>query len=385
VTVAGPLRVEIARTLAELDRLRTAWDELPWRREEAAYPYYHARLRLREDVIGPFAAVVFESGRPVAGLAGRLELRGLETAIGNRVIYAPRVRYLRVVDGGIASSSHETLELLRSATGQALASGEADALGLPPLELGSDELAVFGTLGGALERQPFIAPWTRRRLVLPDTFEEFVVSRSRKTRKHLRRDARRLEEAFGDRLSVAVLREPGDESRLVEDAERVARSTYQRAMGAGFADTDEQRELVRVGLQHGWVRAYLLHVDGTPVAYWLCSTYGRTMLLRTGGFDHGYARHRVGIYLLMRAIEDACGDPSLDVLDFGPGDAAYKQQFSNESREERNAVVFAPTLRGRRINAMRAAILGPARLARAGLDAAQLTGRVRAGLRRQSR
>jgi len=50
----------------------------------------------------------------------------------------------------------------------------------------------------------------------------------------------------------------------------------------------------------------------------------------------------------MRVIEDACADPSLDVLDFGPGDAAYKRQFSSDSRVERNVVVFAPTFRGRR-------------------------------------
>ncbi len=83
------------------------------------------------------------------------------------------------------------------------------------------------------------------------------------------------------------------------------------------------------------------------------------MLLRTGGFDDAYAEHRVGIYLLMRVIEDACADPSSIVLDFGPGDAAYKEQYSNESREERNVVVFAPTFRARRINATRTAILGP--------------------------
>ena len=75
------------------------------------------------------------------------------------------------------------------------------------------------------------------------------------------------------------------------------------------------------------------------------------MLLRTGGYDEAYAEHRVGIYLLMRVIEDACADPALRVLDFGPGDAAYKQQFSNESVQERNLVVFAPTFRARRINA----------------------------------
>ena len=85
----------------------------------------------------------------------------------------------------------------------------------------------------------------------------------------------------------------------------------------------------------------------------------------------------------MRVIEDACADPSLRTLDFGPGDAAYKQQFSNRSRRERNVVVFAPSLRGRQINATRTAILAPARLARATLDAASLTDRVRTGWRRR--
>ncbi len=62
----------------------------------------------------------------------------------------------------------------------------------------------------------------------------------------------------------------------------------------------------------------------------------------------------------MRVIEDAIADPALHVLDFGPGDATYKQQFSTESHEEQNVVVFAPTLRGRRLNATRTLVLAPA-------------------------
>ena len=69
------------------------------------------------------------------------------------------------------------------------------------------------------------------------------------------------------------------------------------------------------------------------------------------------------------------------MLDFGPGDASYKQQFSNESREERNALVFAPTLRARRINLTRAAILAPARVAHLALSSANLTDPVRTRLR----
>jgi len=370
--------VEVARTLEELERLRPAWNALPWEREEAAYEYFTTRLATRPGVIGPFAAVTTGGG-----LAGRLELRRLSTRVGYRDVYAPSVRLLRVVDGGIAGAADPAvLAALLATVRTALADGTADAVELPPAELGSPLLAAFTSLGGPLERQPFIVPWTRRLLELPGSFEEFVSSRSSNTRWRIRRDARRLAEELGDELRVEIVREPGDLDRFVDAADRIARGTYQRALGAGFSDTPEQRALTTVGLEHGWVRGYLLYRGDTPIAYWLCSTWGETILIRTAGFDQRYAELRIGLYLLMRLIEDAIADPELRVLDFGPGDAAYKQQFSSTSREEQNVVVFAPTFRGRRLNATRTLVLAPARGARKLLDETGLTDRVKARLRR---
>jgi CelD/BcsL family acetyltransferase involved in cellulose biosynthesis len=382
--VSGPLRVEIGRTAEQLEALRPAWDELPWEREEAAYPYFTARLRARAGVVGPFAAVVYEGVTPVGGLAARIELRRLEAAVGYRAIYAPTVRVLQVVDGGIAVVSPEAAAALARVVADALGAGDVEVAAVPPLEIGSQLGTAFASLGGPLTRQPLIAPWTRRLLRLPGSFDGFLATRSHKTRKGIRRDARQLEAAFGDALSVEIVREPADADRLVAEVDRVARSSYQRRLGAGFADTAEQRELVRVGLEHGWMRGYLLYLEGKPAAYWLCSPFRRTTLLRTGGFDEAYSEHRVGIYLLMRVIEDSCLDPGLDVLDFGPGDAPYKEQYANEMREERNAVIFAPTFRARRINATRTAILGPTRLAKAALDKTHLTSRVKTRLRRRA-
>ena len=102
------------------------------------------------------------------------------------------------------------------------------------------------------------------------------------------------------------------------------------------------------------------------------------MYLKTTGFDRAYARNRVGVYLLMRVIEDLCPDASVDVLDFGPGDAEYKRLFTNDGVRERNLVIFAPNLRARRINTIRTAILGSARLAHRVGDATNLTARVKA-------
>jgi CelD/BcsL family acetyltransferase involved in cellulose biosynthesis len=382
--VSDPVAIEVALTLDELERLRPSWTELPWEREEAAYEYFTTRLATRPDVIGPFVVVATAGEGPVAGLAARLELRRLSTAVGYKVLYAPQARLLRVVDGGVAAGDDPAvLSALLEPLRAALADGTADAVALPPAELGSPLLAAFTSLGGPLERQPFIAPWTRRRLLLPGSFEEFVSSRSSNTRWQIRRDARRIADSFGDALTVEVIRDPSALDRLVVQADRVARSTYQRALGAGFSDTPEQRALVAVGLEHGWVRGYLLSRGGEAIAYWLCSTFRGTLLIRTAGFDTAYAEHRVGTYLLLRVIEDAIADPDLHMVDFGPGDAAYKQQFSSESRQERNVVVFAPTFRGRRLNASRTLILAPARGARLLLDETGLTTRVRARWRRR--
>ena len=81
----------------------------------------------------------------------------------------------------------------------------------------------------------------------------------------------------------------------------------------------------------------------------------------------------------MRVIEDACADAALHVLDFGPGDTTYKQQFTT-SRAGAEPGRLRADFRARRINATRTAILGPARVARGALDEARVTDRVRAVL-----
>ena len=174
---------------------------------------------------------------------------------------------------------------------------------MPALSTGSPEFAAFAALGGRLRQQALIRPWPRRRLQLPESFDAFLAGRSRKTRFGVRYDAKKLIEAYGDQLSLVVLDGPDDAERLIRDLEVVAASAYQRALGGGFDAAGDQRALAALALARGWWRAYVLNIADRPVAYWLCSTYRDTMLLRTTGYDPAYRKHRVGIYLLMRVIE----------------------------------------------------------------------------------
>jgi CelD/BcsL family acetyltransferase involved in cellulose biosynthesis len=374
------LEVRVARTAGELEGLRDAWDALPWEREEAELDHLLLRVRLKTDAVAPLGIVVRRDGVPVAGLAARVEERPLPAAVGYRVVYAPRVRLLHVIQGGTVAADPAARDALLGALRDVLGRGEVDVVSFPALPVDGELLAALRGLGGPLQLQRFGRTTARRRLVLPDTFEEYVASRSSNTRWRIHRDARRVPAALGE-LEVVTIRGPEQLEQLFRGAERVAAATYQRALGAGFSDTPEQRELALLGLERGWLRAYLLYRSGEPLAFWLCSTYRGTMLIRTTGFDQAYAEHRVGLFLLLRAIEDAIADPELRIVDFGQGDAAYKQQLAGESELERDLVVFAPTLRGLRINAVRTPILGGALLARRVLDAGGLTDRVRTGWR----
>jgi hypothetical protein len=355
-------QVEVARSPEELELLRPGWDNVAWTRADAEYDYFAAYLRTRTGTLRPFALLVFRDGGVAAAAVGRVESTRLPSRFGYLRLYAPRVRLLQLVPGG-----------------------EADVLSLPAMPVESEEYRAFAAIGGPLERERFTTAWTRRRLVLPATYDEFLASRSARLRARVRNYGRRLEKALDGEISVQVLRRVDQLEQLAGDLDAVARLTYQRAVGGGFTDTPEERRLAAIGLEHGWLRAWVLYHRERPIAYWLCGVHRDTIMLRTTGYDPAYAEHRPGTYLLLRVIEDACADPQLRVLDFGPGRSPYKQLFSSESYEERNLVVFAPTLRGRSINLVRSGILGLAWSARRVLDATQQTERLKTAWRRRLR
>jgi CelD/BcsL family acetyltransferase involved in cellulose biosynthesis len=131
-----------------------------------------------------------------------------------------------------------------------------------------------------------------------------------------------------------------------------------------FADTSEQRALTTLGLERGWFRAYVLHVDGAPVAFWPGYACDRTFFIGTPGYDPSFGQYRVGQYLQAEMIDDLCRDEGIDYLDYGFGDSEYKRRFGNESWEEADVLFFAPTFKGVRVRAVRGGVSSSAGLAK---------------------
>ena len=140
-----------------------------------------------------------------------------------------------------------------------------------------------------------------------------------------------LSAAFGSRRSW---------DRMTADVEEISKNTYQRGLGVGFIDNEENRSRVAFEARKGWLRTYVLYLKAKPCAYWWGTICKGTFYSCALGFDTAYGRYSPGTYLVTRTLEDLCQQGVKD-LDFGLGDARYKQQFGNERRYESSISVCA--------------------------------------------
>ncbi len=351
-------------SVEEVERFRSTLEQVRWNRLDPELDYFLTVLRTRPEATGPH--IVHLPSAPDHGVlfVGRKEVTRLSASIGY-ASYAPTVRAITLVHGGVsgvdsADAASELVATLRAA----LAAGEADVVVLPSLRPGSALHEAAGRVPFTL-RDNLPVTTTHRTLRLPESYEEFVRTRSKSTKESIRRYRNRLLRERGDELSLTLLDRPDQADQMFRDAGAIAAKTYQQNLGVAFADTPEQRALVGLGLARGWFRMYVLSIGGEPAAFWPGALYDRTFFIGTPGYDPAYADLRLGTFLLLHMIEELCAEDGVDAVDYGFGDSEYKRRYGSESWEEQDVLIFAPTFRGIRINATRTAVVGAGRLAKA--------------------
>jgi len=349
--------VSVARTLDEVEALRGPWSSVPWGRVDADLDFYRRVIVSRSQIERPHAILVEREGRATAALAGWIENMPLASRFGYATVFAPTVRSLTATLGGVVSPADDaTATRLIDAALEVFATRGVHVIRLPGVPTESPFVRAFEARVPQFRRQVLVKPRTHHQLTLPSTFDEFLASRSKGTRKNIKLYRNRFERTFGSNSALRIFSGADDLTRMGEDLEVVAEKTYQRGLGVGFADSREELSLLELSLARGWFRAYVLYVAQAPIAFWTGWAYGDTFYTGATGYDPDFASHRVGTYLLCRVIEDLCADPSIRIVDFGSGDAAYKHQFGSETWSEKDVLVFAPTLRAVGINAVRTAV-----------------------------
>ncbi len=195
-------------------------------------------------------------------------------------------------------------------------------------------------------------------------WEEYLESRTKKTRHELRRHLRRLDDETSPYRFVRYRPEPVSEGggdprwELYEDCFKVAQSSWQSKLD-GDGNTLCHEEVCEflmdahdAAARTGMLDVCLLYKHEKPVAFlygYHCS--GEVICLRRG-HDQSH-QEGVGTILMAAVIRDSIEQGDF-VLDLGIGDESYKQRLRTGLRESQKATHIAPiTLRSKTLSLMR--------------------------------
>jgi CelD/BcsL family acetyltransferase involved in cellulose biosynthesis len=101
------------------------------------------------------------------------------------------------------------------------------------------------------------------------------------------------------------------------------------------------RELSQIALTRGWLRLYVLRLDGKPAAGLYGFLYHRTFYFYQSGFDAAYDKYSVGLVTMGLAIQRAI-EEGAEEFDLLHGDEPYKSHWSNGVRELGRLELYPP-------------------------------------------
>jgi CelD/BcsL family acetyltransferase involved in cellulose biosynthesis len=177
------------------------------------------------------------------------------------------------------------------------------------------------------------------------SWESYLLSLTANHRGDFGRKLRNLHKHFDVRFEQA--RSPA-EAR--EGLARVVALHNMRWRERGDSDAFDRPELIafhkdatEFALERGWLRLFVLSLDGQPVASLYGFRYHRTFYFLQSGFDPSYAKHSVGMITLGLTIKSAI-DEGAEEYDLLRGAEPYKFRWTRETRDLGRLVVFPPRL-----------------------------------------
>jgi CelD/BcsL family acetyltransferase involved in cellulose biosynthesis len=255
-------------------------------------------------------------------------------------------------DGVIGLHDEDDVATVMAALSAHLAAGEADVVRFQKVDTSTTLFTGIERSVGWLQQSQGARPTINWWAKLPGSWEDFLAARSSKSRRQLRYDDRKFEKKYNESFEVRRLDAHEFHDLLRRDLEAVATKSYQRRLGIGIDAGPLWDGLIALTLDRGWLRVWMLYIDDRPVAFWWGTTYAGVFADYSPAYDPEFSAGRVGTYTMMRMLEDLCDDPEVSILDFGHGEAFYKQRFGSYSTNTTDVLVFARRLRPLALNAV---------------------------------
>ena len=179
------------------------------------------------------------------------------------------------------------------------------------------------------------------------TWDSYLGSLGREHRYAFRRKARKLAELH----RVEIERVTSEERRPGALAElfRLHESRWVERGGSDALYSGALRafheEISRLALERGWLRLFVLHLDGRPAAALYGFVYGGRFYFYQSGFDPAFAGRSVGMVIQGAAIESALSEGAVE-YDMLHGCEAYKFHWADQVRPLTRFGLFPASARG---------------------------------------
>lgn len=373
----------VLRSVSELEEIRLFWEAWPGNRD-SDLDFYITVLSQSRDCIRPHIILILKEGKPDAIFVGRLEIARLDRVRVGYIRVRPRVKILYFVYGALRGNcSFENCQIIIAEVCKSLAEGEADLAYLNFLREDTDLCRLALKMPGILYRDRIRGTQKHYIARLPGTVEEF--RRRLPSTLPKNRHWNKMNRDLGKSVRIRCFKDLAEIDALANVVEGIARRSYQRGIGVGFVNTAEERRRLTILAEKGGLRAYVIYIDDNPAAFWIGDINDEIFGSDSLGYDPAFGKYSPGMYLILKVMEGAFnGADKISGFDFATGHAGYKETLSTDVWRETDVYIFAPSLRGVAMNALKTMVVGIDQTLKIVLRRTGLLERIKKGWRRQA-
>ena len=349
-TLSDDWSTEIAHTVEEIEAIRPIWEAM---QAAESYPSINADIDRCLSVLEalgsncrPLVLLLKQNGYPRAMVVGRLQRHAIPIRLGYMTLLRPKLQCLSVVYGGVLGQpdEHVSLRLLRKLM-SLLRRENIDCIYFNHLRVQSAIYKQVHRIPSLFCRNHLPTVERHWRMSIPKNLETLLASRSKNTRKDLRRTLNRVTKSFPERLKLRVYDRPEQAETAFRDMAYINRNSYHLALADGVVMECQQRLILEAAARQGWMRLYILYIDNQPVAYEYILKCHRVCYAEATAYHPAWQRWNIGTFIILKAVENLCSETEVSSIDFGFGDARYKKSLCDESWLEGEATyLFAPRI-----------------------------------------
>lgn len=333
-------KISVLKSPEEFETIRDLWESLVQEPNSQLDFYLLINGARRNDAI-PRVILLYKAQEPIALVVGRIVTEPFRLKLAYKTARIGTVKNWQVLFGGVLGCTERIhAELIVSFLRKQLAIGEADIVSFSHLKTTNPIFALLAEDLSYRLKSKFSLPELRWTTNLPPTFEEFLQRLNRKHRYWIRRVENQLTKEYGAGIEFRCFRREDEVDKVAADIEAIAAKTYQRQLNAGFSLNLESIGRLRFEAKHGWLRAYLIYIGKEPCAFWVGSVYKNTFYSNYTGYLPSHRKYELGTIVFMRMVASLCAE-RVNSIDYGLGDAMYKQRFGDFSTQETTILFYA--------------------------------------------